>query len=48
MGKLSPFGQTPQLPVEEMNVLKVTIITCIAVVLMIIGFIGYRKRDITG
>jgi ABC-2 type transport system permease protein len=48
MGNLSPFGQIPQLPVEEMNILKVTILTCIAIVLMVIGFIGYRKRDITG
>ncbi|MBO1514116.1 ABC transporter permease [Metabacillus bambusae] len=48
MRNLSPFGNIPQLPVEEMNVLKMTILTCIAIVLMIIGFIGYRKRDITG
>ncbi|MGM0875687.1 MAG: ABC transporter permease [Bacillota bacterium] len=48
MRKLSPFGQIPQLPVEEMNFLKVFTLTCLAVVLMVIGFIGYRKRDITG
>ncbi|WP_299088781.1 hypothetical protein [uncultured Metabacillus sp.] len=48
MEKLSPFGQIPQLPAEEMNGLKVSMLTCIAAILMLIGFIGYKKRDITG
>lgn len=48
MSNLSPFGQVPQIPVEEMNVVKVIMLTLIAVVLMIAGFVGYKKRDITG
>lgn len=48
MGKLSPFGHIPQIPVEEMDFLKVFTLTGIALVLMIIGFIGYKKRDIAG
>ena len=48
MGKLSPFGYIPQLPIEEMDFMKVSILTIIAIVLMVIGFIGYKKRDIQG
>ena len=48
MEKLSPFGYTPQIPVEEMNVLKMLLLTFIAVALIVSGFICYRKRDIAG
>jgi ABC-2 type transport system permease protein len=48
MGRLSPYGHIPQLPVEEVNFLKVFTVFCIAVILIIIGFAGYKKRDITG
>jgi ABC-2 type transport system permease protein len=48
MGKLSPFGHIPQLPIEEMNYLIVSTLTCIAAILMALGFVGYKKRDITG
>lgn len=48
MGNLSPFGHVPQLPVEEMNYVSISVLTSIAVVLIAIGFIGYRQRDIEG
>lgn len=48
MGNLSPFGHIPQLPVEDMDYVKVSLLTIIAAVLMIVGFIGYKKRDIHG
>lgn len=48
MGNLSPFGYIPDLPVEDMDFMKATILTIIAVGLTIIGFIGYRNRDIEG
>lgn len=48
MGNLSPYGHVPQLPVEEINYVSLTILTSIAVVLMFSGFIGYRRRDIEG
>lgn len=48
LGKLSPFGYIPELPIEEMNFLKVSLLTIIAIILMVIGFIGYKKRDIQG
>lgn len=48
LANLSPFAHIPQLPVEEMNYGRLIILTVIAVVLMLIGFIGYRKRDVHG
>lgn len=46
MKKLSPFGNVPQIPVEEMNIFKITILITIAFVLMVVGVCGYRKRDV--
>lgn len=48
VGKLSPFGYIPRLPVEPLEWTPVIILTIIAVLLMLLGFIGYRKRDIEG
>lgn len=47
-GKLTPFDYIPQLPVESMEWMPVIILTGIALLLMVLGFIGYRKRDIEG
>ncbi|HKL79473.1 MAG TPA: hypothetical protein VJ888_03435, partial [Mobilitalea sp.] len=46
MKKLSPFGNVPQIPVEEMNIFKISILIAIAFVLMVVGVCGYRKRDV--
>lgn len=46
--KLSPYGYIPQLPVEEMEYVSVTILILIALALMAVGLIGYNKRDIDG
>jgi len=46
--KTSPFAHIPQLPVDKINYPTLFIMTGIAIVLMVIGFIGYRKRDIRG
>ncbi|WP_242846923.1 ABC transporter permease [Clostridium aceticum] len=48
LSKLSPFGNIPQVPVEDLNFTNFFIITAIAVVLMVTGFIGYNNRDIEG
>jgi ABC-2 type transport system permease protein len=48
VAKLSPFGHIPQLPVEDMDFTKTSILTAIAIVLIVIGFLGYKKRDING
>jgi len=46
MTKVSPFGQTPQIPSESFEATPIIVMCCIFVVLLIIGFIGFRKRDI--
>ncbi|MBP1968341.1 ABC-2 type transport system permease protein [Virgibacillus natechei] len=48
VGQLSPYGHISQLPVEEMEWVPVVILTVTAVVLLVVGFIGYRKRDMEG
>ncbi|MDT8861209.1 ABC transporter permease [Alkalihalobacillus sp. MEB130] len=47
MGKFSPYGHIPQLPVEEMNYLILAILTSVAVILTYVGFYSYRNRDLT-
>ncbi|WP_416147438.1 ABC transporter permease [Salipaludibacillus sp. HK11] len=46
VGKLSPFGYIPQAPIEEMTYLPLFVLSIVAVALMIVGFVGYNKRDI--
>lgn len=48
MGKLSPFGHIPQLPVEELQLFNLILLTVLAAVLVFIGFNRYNKRDILG
>ncbi|WP_117149404.1 ABC transporter permease [Paraliobacillus zengyii] len=48
LANLSPFAHIPQLPVEEINYYSLISLTVIAGVLILIGFIGYRKRDVQG
>ena len=43
---LSPFEHMPQLPADEINFLTLGIVTGIGVVLGIVGFVGYNRRDI--
>ncbi|WP_173915372.1 ABC transporter permease [Halobacillus sp. Marseille-Q1614] len=44
--KLSPFGHIPELPIEEVAWSDLIVLSLAALVLMVIGFIGYNKRDI--
>lgn len=48
MAKISPFGYIPEYPVEEINGWTLVILTLIAAGLIMLGFMGYRKRDIEG
>jgi ABC-2 type transport system permease protein len=43
--KSTPFGWIPQLPLDEVHALTLVILSCIAVVLTLIGSMFYRKRD---
>jgi len=42
----TPYGAIPQIPVEEFNIVPLIILTILAIVMFIIGFYGYSKRDI--
>ncbi len=48
LGNLSPFGHIPQTPMEEFTIWPLLVLTVIAVVLAVIGFFGFRRRDIEG
>lgn len=48
VGKLSPFGYIPQLPIESMEWPSAIILTVIAILFIVFGFFGYRNRDIEG
>src|SRR5690625_2523934 len=46
IGKLSPFGHIPGMPIDEFELLPIIWLTVGAMLLMIIGALGYRRRDI--
>ena len=46
MLKISPFGNIPQLPVEELSILPLFIMCVIAVVFCAVGIVGFKKRDV--
>jgi len=48
MVKLSPFGNIPKLPIEEINFAQIFVLVLIAAGLMAAGFIGYSRRDMQG
>ncbi|WP_010651937.1 ABC transporter permease [Oceanobacillus massiliensis] len=48
VGKLSPFGYIPQVPIEDAAPMTLIILSVIAAGLIVFGFIGYNKRDIQG
>lgn len=45
---LSPFNLTPRLPAEAMDWPVLLLLTGIAMLLLLLGVIGFRRRDITG
>ena len=48
MSNLSVFEYIPQIPVDDMNVVILMVLTLVAIVLASIGFTGYNRRDIVG
>ena len=48
MRNLSSFEHIPQIPVEDMNDSAIISLLVISIVLTVIGFISYKRRDITG
>ncbi|MFD1738404.1 ABC transporter permease [Bacillus salitolerans] len=46
IGNISPFGHVPQTPIEDFSFTPLLLLSMIAIVLTIIGIIGFNKRDI--
>lgn len=46
VGKLSPFGHVPQVPIEDATFMPLFVLSIIAVGLMSVSFGGFRKRDV--
>jgi ABC-2 type transport system permease protein len=48
LSKLSPFGHIPMLPNDELNtaaIITMLLISAASLVMLVLGFIGYEKRD---
>lgn len=48
MSTLSPYNHIPKVPVEEIDYMKLFILTIVAIVIIAVGFIQYKNRDIQG
>lgn len=48
LNNLSAFYHVPQLPDEEVAWLPLTLLSLVGIVLSVMGFLGYNKRDISG
>lgn len=48
MRDITPYGHIPQYPMEELHVWTLVVLFFIGACLMLIGFIGYNRRDIEG
>ena len=46
--KFTPFGLTPQYPVDDWNLLPLLALTGVAILLTILGYLGYNRRNIGG
>ncbi|MGC5614984.1 ABC transporter permease [Georgenia sp. Z1491] len=44
---VSPFDSTPALPAEDLEVAPLLVLTGIAAVLVVVGALGFRRRDVT-
>jgi len=44
--KLTPFGYIAKFPIEEMNYWSASIMVTLAIILIIVGMIGFNRRDI--
>nr|WP_252893019.1 hypothetical protein [Lentilactobacillus otakiensis] len=44
--KISPFYWTKKVPIESINATPLMWMLAIAVVLIVIGFVGYKNRDL--
>lgn len=48
LAKTSPYGNIPAYPVEEIEPLKLIVLSILAIVFTVAGYVGYCRRDIQG
>lgn len=48
LARLTPFGNVPQLPVEDLDFGRLAVMTVLALALIAVGLRGYSKRDVLG
>lgn len=48
LANVTPFGHISQYPIEDLDVVRLLVLTAVAAIITIIGFVGYQKRDIDG
>jgi ABC-2 type transport system permease protein len=46
IGNISPFGHVPQTPIEEFSLQPLLLLSMVGIMLAIVGFIAFNKRDI--
>jgi ABC-2 type transport system permease protein len=46
MGRISPFSQIPQLPVDDFTITPLLVLTAITAALVVVGLIGFQRRDL--
>ncbi len=46
VGKISPYGHVPKLPIEDVSFMPLFLLSVIAVGLFILSILGFRKRDL--
>ncbi|HAR3390018.1 TPA: tetronasin resistance protein, partial [Staphylococcus aureus] len=46
--KTALFNWLPQMPKESFEIMPFTIMTLISIILIILGYAGYRNRDLIG
>ena len=46
LGKLTPFGYIPVLPVEEMNLMALCVVAAVGLALALVGSVCYDRRDL--
>ncbi|MFC4323592.1 ABC transporter permease [Litchfieldia salsa] len=46
VGNISPYGHVPQTPIEDFSIMPLLLLSLVAIVFTVIGFIGFNKRNI--
>lgn len=45
---LTPFGYIDQLPIDDFSILPAVLLTVLTTLMIVVGYIGYKRRDLIG